>query len=80
MGQSYVQVASQDLDQAPPPAQAKVDTLPVFDENDMMTESARREKRKMKQMENSGLVEGKTRCGEEEEKWCDKSDWPDFCS
>ncbi|SAL98278.1 hypothetical protein [Absidia glauca] len=61
MGQSYVQVASQDLDQAPPAAQARVDSQPVFDENDMMAESARREKRKMKQMENSGQVEEITR-------------------
>jgi hypothetical protein len=62
MGQSYVQVASQDLDQAPPAAQARVDSQPVFDENDMMAESARREKRKMKQMENSGQVEGNATC------------------
>ncbi|KAI8344165.1 hypothetical protein BC941DRAFT_407916 [Chlamydoabsidia padenii] len=57
MGQSYVQVASHDLDQAPPPAQARVDSQPVFDENDLMAESARREKRIMKQMENSGQTE-----------------------
>ncbi|ORY95990.1 hypothetical protein BCR42DRAFT_430617, partial [Absidia repens] len=56
-GQSYVQVASQDLDQAPPPAQARVDSQPLFDENHMMTESARRETRRMKQMENSGQVD-----------------------
>ncbi|ORZ25073.1 hypothetical protein BCR42DRAFT_399330 [Absidia repens] len=59
-GQSYVQVASQDLDQAPPPAQARVDSQPLFDENHMMTESARRETRRMKQMENSGQVDEMT--------------------
>lgn len=59
MGQTYVQVASQDLDQAPPSAQARVDSQPFYNENHMMTESARRETRRMRQMENSGQIDGK---------------------
>jgi hypothetical protein len=58
ISQTYVQVASQDLDQAPPPAKARVDSQPFYDENHMMTESTRRETRRMRQMENSGLIDG----------------------
>ncbi|KAI8088756.1 uncharacterized protein BX664DRAFT_331295 [Halteromyces radiatus] len=52
--QSYVDAVSQDLDQAPPSAQSRIHLQPVFNEHDMMTESTRRETRKLKQLQNSG--------------------------
>ncbi|KAI8333879.1 hypothetical protein BC941DRAFT_433241 [Chlamydoabsidia padenii] len=42
---SFVQVTSKDLDQAPPSAKSHVDTLPTFNENDIIAANARHETR-----------------------------------
>ncbi|KAI9305225.1 hypothetical protein BJ944DRAFT_265563 [Cunninghamella echinulata] len=58
--QSYSQITQSGLDQAPPSAVSKMDAQPVYNEDDFMAESAKREVRKWNQLQNNGETENIT--------------------
>ncbi|CAO3642853.1 unnamed protein product [Cunninghamella echinulata] len=60
LSQSYSQIIQSGLDQAPPSAVSKMDAQPVYNENDFMAESAKREVRKWNQLQNNGEIENIT--------------------
>ena len=50
MTKSFADVTSSNLENAPPPAVAHVDQLPVYDEQTVLLEKAKREERKNAQV------------------------------
>ncbi|CAO3613163.1 unnamed protein product [Cunninghamella blakesleeana] len=60
LNQSYSQITKNNLDQAPPAAVSKINAQPVYNENHLMTESAKREVRKWNQLLNNGDIENMT--------------------